>query len=95
MSPPHADTGRCRTLLALATASNIGSASTVTGNPQNILIASVSGISFLDLLASIGPIAAVGLAVDAALIWLMFRRELGASTPPRRRFAPSGCIAHC
>lgn len=29
-------------LLALATASNIGSAATITGNPQNILIGSVT-----------------------------------------------------
>ena len=63
-------------LVALATASNIGSASTMTGNPQNILIGSVSGISFLRFVAAIGPVAVIGLAVDAALIWLMFRREL-------------------
>src|SRR5678815_4092123 len=63
-------------LLALATASNIGSAATITGNPQNILIGSVSGISFARFAASIGPIAIFGLAVDAALIWLLFRREL-------------------
>jgi Na+/H+ antiporter NhaD/arsenite permease-like protein len=37
-------------LLAVATASNIGSASTVTGNPQNILIGSVSGIAYLKLM---------------------------------------------
>jgi Na+/H+ antiporter NhaD/arsenite permease-like protein len=67
-------------LLAVATASNIGSASTVTGNPQNILIGSVSGIAYLKLIAAIGPIASVGLAVDAALIWLMFRRELQTTT---------------
>ena len=67
-------------LLALATASNIGSAATITGNPQNILIGSVSGISFLRFAAAIGPVAVVGLAVDAALIWLMFRRELHATT---------------
>ena len=30
-------------LLALATASNIGSTATITGNPQNMLIGSVSG----------------------------------------------------
>src|SRR5580765_5730884 len=33
-------------VLALATASNIGSAAAITGNPQNILIGSVSGIGF-------------------------------------------------
>jgi Na+/H+ antiporter NhaD/arsenite permease-like protein len=63
-------------LVALATASNIGSASTMTGNPQNILIGSVSGISFLSFVAAIGPVAVIGLTVDAALIWLMFRHEL-------------------
>jgi Na+/H+ antiporter NhaD/arsenite permease-like protein len=74
-------------LLALATASNIGSAATVTGNPQNILIGSVSHISFARFAASIGPIAAVGLAVDAALIWLLFRRELRTTStdPPTFR----------
>lgn len=33
-------------LLALATSSNIGSVATITGNPQNILIGSVSGIPY-------------------------------------------------
>lgn len=70
-------------LLALATASNIGSAATITGNPQNILIGSVSGISFARFATAIGPIAILGLAVDAALIWLVFRRELhGTTTDP-------------
>ena len=67
-------------LLALATASNIGSAATVTGNPQNILIGSVSGISFARFVAALGPISVAGLAVDAALIWLMFHRELRITT---------------
>ena len=33
-------------LLALATASNIGSVATITGNPQNMLIGSLSGIGY-------------------------------------------------
>jgi len=33
-------------LLAVATASNIGSVATITGNPQNMLIGSVSRISY-------------------------------------------------
>ena len=37
-------------LLALATASNIGSTATITGNPQNILIGSVSHIGYRDFL---------------------------------------------
>lgn len=68
-------------LLALATASNIGSAATLTGNPQNILIGTVSGISFVRFAQALGPIALVGLVLDAVLIWAVFRRALVASAP--------------
>ena len=34
-------------LIGLAVASNVGSAATITGNPQNIIIGSLSGISYL------------------------------------------------
>src|SRR5438445_762190 len=57
-------------LLAVATASNIGSVATITGNPQNMLIGSVSRISYLNFLAHLGPIAIVGLLTDWALILL-------------------------
>src|SRR5438552_5436373 len=63
-------------LLALATASNIGSAATITGNPQNMLIGSLSHIPFRTFAATLAPVAATGLALDALIIWLMFRREL-------------------
>jgi len=63
-------------LLALATASNIGSVATMTGNPQNMLIGSVSGISFRTFSSALAPIALVGLFVDALVIWLVFRHEL-------------------
>src|SRR6266481_4678325 len=63
-------------LLALATASNIGSTATITGNPQNILIGSVSNISYLDFLAHLGPVALIGLFLDwAVLHWVYFRRK--------------------
>lgn len=61
-------------LLALATASNIGSTATITGNPQNILIGSVSRISYLDFLGHLGPVAIIGLFIDwGILYWLYFR----------------------
>lgn len=63
-------------LLALATASNIGSVATVTGNPQNMLIASVSRISYLEFAAALAPVALVGLALNAAILVFMFRRDL-------------------
>jgi len=63
-------------LLALATASNIGSVGTVVGNPQNILIGSVSGMSPWHFSAVLAPIAAAGLALDILIIWLIFRTQL-------------------
>jgi Na+/H+ antiporter NhaD/arsenite permease-like protein len=63
-------------LLAVATGSNIGSAATMTGNPQNILIGSLSGLPFTTFVAVIGPVALFGLAIDALLLWTMFRGQL-------------------
>lgn len=62
-------------LLAVATASNIGSVATITGNPQNILIGSYSGISYRSFLAHLGPVAVVGLLIDWAILHWMFRGE--------------------
>jgi Na+/H+ antiporter NhaD/arsenite permease-like protein len=62
-------------LLAVATASNIGSVATITGNPQNMLIGSVSRISYLDFIAHLGPVAVIGLFLDWALIHWMFLRN--------------------
>jgi Na+/H+ antiporter NhaD/arsenite permease-like protein len=61
-------------LLALATASNIGSMATITGNPQNILIGSISGIGYRDFLSHLGPLAILGLFVDWAILhWMHLR----------------------
>lgn len=59
-------------LLALATASNIGSVATITGNPQNMVIGAASGIAYRDFLAHLGPVAAIGLLVDWAILRWMF-----------------------
>jgi purine-nucleoside phosphorylase len=62
-------------LLATATASNIGSVATVTGNPQNIVIGSLSHISYGDFALELMPIAFVGLMACAVLIALSYRTE--------------------
>jgi Na+/H+ antiporter NhaD/arsenite permease-like protein len=61
-------------VLAVATASNIGSTATITGNPQNMLIGSVSGIHYLEFLRRLGPVALAGLAADWALIHYLHLR---------------------
>jgi Na+/H+ antiporter NhaD/arsenite permease-like protein len=62
-------------LLAVATASNIGSVATITGNPQNMLIGSFSGIAYGDFLLHLGPVAVVGLFLDwMVLHWMHIRK---------------------
>ena len=63
-------------LLGVAMASNIGSAATLLGNPQNILVGGLSGLSFLDYFSAAAPVATMGLACTyLALAWF-YRREL-------------------
>ncbi|MBD2340062.1 anion transporter [Calothrix sp. FACHB-156] len=59
-------------LLAIAGATNIGSVCTLSGNPQNILIGSFSGIPYLDFLRALAPIALIGLAIQVGLLWLLY-----------------------
>ncbi len=67
-------------LLALATASNIGSTATITGNPQNILIGSISGIAYREFLFRLGPVALIGLFLDwAVLHWVHLRNGRNGS----------------
>jgi Na+/H+ antiporter NhaD/arsenite permease-like protein len=63
-------------VLAVATASNIGSVATITGNPQNILIGSLSGIPYVTFLLRLAPIAIAGLVMNWAIIRWIHRREL-------------------
>jgi Na+/H+ antiporter NhaD/arsenite permease-like protein len=61
-------------LLAVATASNIGSVATITGNPQNMLIGSFSAIRYRDFLMHLAPVALVGLFIDwGVLHWIHMR----------------------
>ncbi len=59
-------------LLALAGATNIGSVATLSGNPQNILIASFSGISYLAFAQALVPVAIVGLLIQLGLLWWLY-----------------------
>ncbi|BAZ17180.1 citrate transporter [Calothrix sp. NIES-4071] len=59
-------------LLALAGATNIGSVATLSGNPQNILIGSASGISYLDFASSLTPIALFSLLIEIGLLWWLY-----------------------
>ena len=64
-------------LLALATASNIGSAATITGNPQNMIVAGYAHLTYGAFALRLSPIALVGLIVDFATIAYIYRHQLG------------------
>jgi Na+/H+ antiporter NhaD/arsenite permease-like protein len=76
-------------LLAVAMASNVGSAATITGNPQNMMIGSFSQIPYARFAASLAPVALIGLALTIALLALLHRAELRGewlqARLPRRR----------
>lgn len=59
-------------LLALAGATNLGSVATLSGNPQNILIGSFSGISYLDFAKALTPVALISLLIQLGLLWLLY-----------------------
>ena len=63
-------------LIALATASNVGSVATLTGNPQNMLVGSFSGIAYRTFLVREAPVALVGLVCVFAAVWWVYWREL-------------------
>ena len=60
-------------LLALACASNVGSAATLIGNPQNMLIGQTLGLSFTRYLVEGGPPAIAGLLVIWIVIVFVYR----------------------
>jgi Na+/H+ antiporter NhaD/arsenite permease-like protein len=69
-------------LIALATAANVGSVATLTGNPQNMLIGSFSGIGYRTFLVHEGPVAVLGLGATFVAVWLSYRRQLPEKLSP-------------
>ena len=81
-------------LLCVAMASNAGSVATITGNPQNMIIGTLSHIPYRVFAAALAPIAAVALLLTVALLALTFRAEFWThevleSSPPAAS-APAG-----
>ena len=63
-------------LIGLATAANIGSTGTITGNPQNIIIGVRSRISYLTFAAHLMPVALLGLVIDFLVVSLTYHSAL-------------------
>lgn len=62
-------------LIALATSANVGSVATIVGNPQNMIIGTLSKISFIDFAIKLTPVALIGLFVIWLVITFIYRKE--------------------
>ena len=66
-------------LFAQIFASNIGGASTLIGDPPNIMIGSAAKLSFTDFILNLAPITPLIFLITLGFIWLMFGRDLKAT----------------
>ncbi|HBY64739.1 MAG TPA: anion transporter [Solibacterales bacterium] len=75
-------------LLAVAMAANAGSVATVTGNPQNMIAGSLSGIGFREFAGAMAPVGVFSMAAVYVLIELVYRGEFAKAVrvepAPRR-----------
>jgi len=62
-------------LIGLATSANIGSAATITGNPQNMIIGIASHIPFLTFTKSLFPVSLTGLFLAWIIIMIIYKSE--------------------
>ena len=72
-------------LLGIATSSNIGSAMAFTGNPQNMIIGSLSGIPYQEFFFKMLPVGIIGLFINYFLIRLIFRKDFENSEYGEKR----------
>ncbi|MGH6913366.1 MAG: SLC13 family permease [Geminicoccales bacterium] len=62
-------------VIALAGGANAGSAATIIGNPQNILIGEIGRLDFWPFLAACAPPALAGLACVFLVVWWRWRKR--------------------
>ncbi|HRE92537.1 MAG TPA: SLC13 family permease [Myxococcota bacterium] len=76
-------------LIVLATSANLGSALTLVGNPQNMLIGSMSGLGFAAFMLAALPAVAVAFMVHLCLAHRFYKRAL----PPALAQSAPGPVA--
>ena len=63
-------------LLAEISAANIGGASTMVGDPPNVILGTHFHLTFMDFVANTGPAALIGFVVSTALFILWYRKSI-------------------
>ena len=66
-------------------ASNIGGTATLIGDPPNIIIAGATGLSFVDFITNLAPIAFVTFVVVTGLLYRWYRPRLQIAPEARER----------
>jgi Na+/H+ antiporter NhaD/arsenite permease-like protein len=69
-------------IIALAGGANAGSAATIIGNPQNILIGEIGQLNFWPFLIACAPPALAGLASVFLVVWWQWRKRFVAGGKP-------------
>lgn len=67
-------------LLGIATSANIGSAATITGNPQNVVIGTLSQLGFVPFVGALWLLCVIALLVAWAVICGVYWQQLTART---------------
>lgn len=75
-------------LIALAGAANAGSAATLIGNPQNILIGQIGHLDFWRFLAVCGGPALAAMAIVYGTVWIVWRGRFGMPQEGGEQVAP-------
>ncbi|MBI4786939.1 MAG: anion transporter, partial [Chloroflexi bacterium] len=76
-------------LIGLATAANIGSAATITGNSQNMLIGLTAPIAFVEFSRALVPVALLGLVIAWGILLWLYRTEFAPRTLPPTAAMPT------
>ena len=80
----------CLTVTLMTVAANLGSILTPIGNPQNLYLFAVSGMSLGEFFAAMGPYSLLAAALLALAVWFGYQPapiqiELEGAAPPLRR----------
>jgi Na+/H+ antiporter NhaD/arsenite permease-like protein len=65
--------------------SNIGGTATLIGDPPNILIAGATGLTFMEFVTNLAPIAFIAFAAVTGMLYLWFRPQLQIAPKARAR----------
>ncbi len=80
--------------IALAASINAGSAATMIGNPQNILLGAIGRLDFADFLAACGVPALFTLLVVFTVLWLQWHRRIREASVPADAIAVAAVTEH-